>query len=207
MHCLRAKELVSFCVASGKKAEHLKEKFVETVNIKTKKNLLVCCKRIQVLPDGTAHGKEWTYCSGSGFLQTEAEWKNGLLNGKRKIYYDGTNQVSSERDFVDGLENGKLVSYSPDGEVEVEAETKDGFFHGKWIYYVGGYPRVERNYVLGVREGKSLLHSLNGKYTEITCYENSLVVPEKTQRVEGINPRPLDENMETDDENYAEDEY
>lgn len=137
----------------------------------------------------------------------ETEWKNGLLNGKRKMYYDGTSQVSSERDFVDGLENGKLISYDGDGNIEVEAETKDGFFHGKWTYYVEGRPRVERNYVFGVREGKSLFHSLNGKYTEIKYYENSLVVSGKTERVEGINPRPLAENMESDDEIYVEDEY
>lgn len=207
MQHLRARELASFCIATGKKAEHLKENFVETINIKTKKNLLLCCKRIQVLPDGTAHGKEWTHCPNSGALQMEAEWKNGLLNGKRKMYYDGTNQLSSERDFVDGLENGKLISYDIDGSIDVEAETKDGFFHEKWTYYVEGYPRAERNYVFGVREGKSLLHSLNGKYTEIKYYENSLVVPGKAERVEGINPRPLKENMDSDDENYVEDEY
>ncbi|AMQ10849.1 hypothetical protein [Brazilian marseillevirus] len=202
MQYLLAQELVSYCVSSGKNADHLKENFVTTINVKTKKNLLICCRRIQTLPDGTAHGKEWIYCSGSGLLQMESDWKDGLLHGKRKIFFEGTSQVSSTRDYVDGLENGKLISYYPEGDVELEAETKDGFFHGKWVSFVDGYPKVEREYAFGVREGKNMVHSMNGKYTDVTYYKNSQIVPEKSERVKGINPRPFLEDGDSEEEYY-----
>ncbi|AHC54925.1 hypothetical protein D1R32_gp208 [Tunisvirus fontaine2] len=123
---------------------------------------------------------------------------------KRKFFFAGTNKPSSIRDYVNGLENGKLVSYGPRGNIELEAETKDGFFHGKWTSFVRGLPRVERTYNLGVLEGKTLIHWMNGKFTEVRYYKNSLIIPEKTKRVSGINPRPLREDLSDDDVNNEE---
>lgn len=197
MQYLYPRELVSFCVSSGKRADHLKEKFVKTVNFKDREGSLICSRRAQVLPDGTNHGKEWRYSVSDG-LQSETEWKDGVRHGKTLLFHDGSAKVLEERNYVNGLENGKYISRDREGDIQIEAETKDGFFHGKWVRYERGYPTVEKNYVNGVLEGKVLKHSSGGNYTSVSYFKNSLPMGE-SEIIQGINPYPPRNDDSEDD--------
>lgn len=184
---LFAKELLSFCVASGKKdkgqterhAVLEREEWVDDGRGYTGK----CLRKSYVLPDGTKHGKTWEY--NDGRLISESEWSFGHLHGLETEYigwianYGGYMQqdrwvgkISRKTEWKNGYKDGKEIQYDySEGKPHIICSFKDGFLHGENIIF-GGFEIFE-TYDMGVLHGRCYRKDADtGEISEDEMWEN-----------------------------------
>jgi len=123
------------------------------------------------------HGTEKFYFSGSGALDGEFMYKNGLHHGPFVYYYED-GQVKQKGEYQEGKVAGMLVKYYPSGQMEEEVMHVDGMTQGAFKEYnENGTLKAEGEYTSksdreNLEQGLLKLYDENGELEKkMVCQE------------------------------------
>ncbi len=139
--------------------------------------------------DGRVEGVRKDYTN-EGVLQTELEYKNGLLIRYR--YFDRSGKVLSEAKRAKG--RFQFVGYTPDGTKRMEGTYLDeGAKDGRWTwYYPDGTVKSEENLKAGALDGTQRNFHLNGALSTEFRYipGKGETGPYTEKRMDGVHRDP-----------------
>jgi antitoxin component YwqK of YwqJK toxin-antitoxin module len=140
-----------------------KEKFIkgkedgEYIEYDENGNIITKGNYYEGLEDG-----EWIYEYGD--FKEIGTYKEGVRVGEWKGYFKSNNKLAYSIKYVDGNENGKFI-----------------------FYYENGTPRIEGNYVMGLKEGVWKYYNQDGLLFLTETYKNDILVKIDGTPIKNLN--------------------
>jgi antitoxin component YwqK of YwqJK toxin-antitoxin module len=96
----------------------------------------------------------------SGKIKEIAHFVNGLRDGLTLVY-DKKGDLIAEEIYSAGNRNGTCKWLVP-GKVSWQVDYREGFRHGKWLYFIKGQKRMEADFNMGRLDGWAYQFHKNG---------------------------------------------